>query len=78
MGLLGLPWVYLCHLANHWISLLWGNGGYLRATFANEELIGLHCYGATGATLGLPLPTSKSLDCIASWLLRLPWGYLCQ
>ena len=57
MGLLGLPWGCLCQRANDWISLLWGYWGYLRATFANEQIIRFHCFGATGATLGLPLPT---------------------
>ena len=78
MGLLELPEGYLCQRANHWVSLLWGYWGYLGATFANEQIIGFHCYGATGATLGMPLPTSKSLDFFAMGLLGLPWGYLCQ
>ena len=46
MGLLGLPWSFLCERANHWISLLWGYWSYLGATFANKQII--------GATCGLP------------------------
>ena len=78
MGLLRLPWGYLCQQANHWISLLRGYWGYLGATFANKHIIGFHCYGETGATLELPLPTSKSLDFNAMGLLGLPWSYLCR
>ena len=78
MGLLGLPWGYLCQRANHLISLLWGYWDYLGATFATEQIIGFHGFGAAGATLGLPLLTSKSLHFIAMGLLVLPWGYLYQ
>ena len=60
-------------------SLLWGYQGYLEATFADEQMIGFHCYGATlGLPLGLPVPTSTSLDFIAMGLVGLPWGSLRQ
>ena len=93
LGLLGLPWGYLCQRVDHWtsllwgylcqrtdnwISLLWGCSGNLPATLANEQILGLQRSRATRATLGLPLPTSKSLDFIAPGLLGLPWDYLCQ
>ena len=52
--------------------------GVARATFANEQITGFRCHGATGATLGLPVPTGHSLDYIGLGLLGLPWGYLCQ
>ena len=110
LGLLGLPWGYLCQQANHWNAgsgvtgpilglpsptsksleyRLWGYRGYLKATFANGQIVGMQALGllglpwgylcqranhwntgsaATGATLALPLPTSKSLE------YRL-WGY---
>ena len=57
---------------NRWNPLLWDYWGYLGATFANEQVIGYHWSGATGATLALPLPTSKSLDAIALVLLVPP------
>ena len=60
------------------IALLSGYWGYLEPSFANEEIIGFHCHGATAATLGRPLPTSTPLDFFAMGLLGLPWGYICQ
>ena len=44
---------------------------------ANQQVLGFHIFEATGATSGLPLPNSKSLDFIASGLLVLPQGHVC-
>ena len=52
LGLLGLP-------------LLWVYRGYLGATTANQQIHPFYYFGATEATLGLPSPTSKSLEGIA-------------
>ena len=71
------PRSYLYQQANHWSQTL----ARLRLPWcylcqrANHWNTGS---GAIGATLGLPLPTSKSLEYIALGLLGLPWGYLCQ
>ena len=72
---MGLPFANEQLLRLYYISLLWGYWGYLGAAFANEQRIGFHCSGATGAALGLPFTTSKSLDFVAYIALGL-LGYL--
>ena len=62
LGLLGLPRSYLCQPAIHQNTSLWDDWGYLGATFANQQTIGIHCSGATGTTSELPSQTSKSLE----------------
>ena len=50
----------------------------LGATFSNQQIIEIQCSGASGATSGLPLPTSTLLKYNALALLGLPWCYLCN
>ena len=54
-----------CPRANHWITLLRAYSGLHRAYLANQQIIGIHCFGPTRAYLGPTLPTSKSLEYIA-------------
>ena len=67
-----------CPRANHWITLLRAYSGLPRAYLANQQIIGFHCFGPTRAYLGPTLPTSKSLDTIASGLLGPTSGLPCQ
>ena len=67
-----------CQPANHWISFLWAYSGLPWAFLANQQIIRFHCSGPTRAYLGPTLPTSKSLDCIASGLLGPTSGLPCQ
>ena len=59
-------------------TLLRAYSGLPRAYLANEQIIGLHCFRPTRAYLGPTLPTSKSLDYIASGLLGPTSGLPCQ
>ena len=70
----GLP----CQRVNHWIPLLRAYWGLPRAYLANKQIIGYHCFGLTRGYLGPTLPTSKSLDTIASGLLGPTSGLPCQ
>ena len=67
-----------CPRANHWITLLRAYSGLHRAYLANQQIIGIHCFGPTRAYLAPTLPTSKSLEYIASGLLGPTSGLPCQ
>ena len=64
-GLLGPTSRLPCQPANHWNTLLRPYSGLPRAYLANQQIIGIHCFGPTRAYLGPTLPTSKSLEYIA-------------
>ena len=75
----GVPFRYTCYrISNHRIPLLRAYSGLPRAYLANEQIIGLHCFGPTRAYLGPTLPTSQSVNYIASGLLRPTSGLPCQ
>ena len=61
LRLLGLPWGYLCQPANLWIAWLWGYWDYFGATFAKQQILGLHGFGATVATSGATLASQGFL-----------------
>ena len=74
----GLHRAYLCQPTNHLIPLVRAYSCLHRAYLANQQIIGFHCFGPTRAYLGPTLPTSKSLDSIASGLLGPTSGLPCQ
>ena len=59
--IIGLPWAYLCQRAHHWVYCSGPTRADIGPTFANEQTIGFVALGLLGPTLGLSLPTSKSL-----------------
>ena len=62
---------YICQPATQRNPLLYGYWGYLRATHANQQIIGTHCSGATLARLGIHLPKEQVIG-IQSGLRGLP------
>ena len=70
-GLLGGPRAYLDNQQNHWNPLRWAYWAYLGPTLPTSKIIGTHCSGPTGPTLGIPWQPAKSLESIALGLLGL-------
>ena len=54
------------------------HGACLGPTFANEQIIWLIALGLLGPTLGLPLPTRKSLGLLFWAYSGVPLAYLCR
>ena len=62
-------YVHLLRNQSSCISLLWELLGLPRATigapFANQQILGFHCFGATGATIGAPFANQQILEFLA-------------
>ena len=54
LGLVGLPRAYLANQQNHWNALLWDYWAYLGLTLPTNKITGIHCFGPTGPSSGLP------------------------
>ena len=72
----GYPFRNRCPVSGHLLRNPFG--ATIGAPFANQQVFGFHCFGATGATIGAPFANQQILGLQALGLLGLPRGTLCQ